>query len=131
MKNAKSVKLSSRIMRPLQVHGNLADNIEQYFAAHGYTFEIGPSMAYDQFGNEYKTLGIGGVREEGTDTLRVTAPSEAFAIKEYEKTLLRFLGGNRHVIWRIRPEVEGVGNIFREEWEVYSRLTTYYRKGFE
>lgn len=129
MNAKKAVKLNSKIMAPLPIHSNLADDIESYFSKHGYTFEIGPSMAYDHFGNEYKTLLIEGVTEEGNaENLRVTAPSELVAVKAYEKTLLRFIGGNRHVVWRTRPELDGQGNRFHEEWRVYSRLTVYPRK---
>ena len=94
MNDKKVVKLRPGILVPLTVHGNLADDIESYFSSHGYTFEIGPSTPYDHFGKEYKTLLLAGVTEEcNPDRLRTTAPSEAVAVKAYEKTLLRFIGG--------------------------------------
>jgi hypothetical protein len=104
----------------------LADELEKSMQLHGFTFEIGPSMAYDQYGNEYTTLRMEGPFEEGRkEFLKVRASTENMACMTYEKSLFKFLGKNRHVIWRIRPEVDGMSDGWHEEWEVYSRLTAY------
>jgi hypothetical protein len=104
----------------------LAEQIEKFMQLHGFTFEVGPYMAYDQYGNEYTTLRTEGPFEEGRkEYLKVCASTENFACQTYEKNLFKFLGKNRHVIWRIRPSVHGMSDGWQEEWRVYSRLTAY------
>jgi hypothetical protein len=120
MARVKSMKTIEKDRYPL------ADEIEKYMQLHGFTFEVGPPMAYDQYGNQYTTLRMEGPFEEGRkEFLRVRATSEKFACQTYEKSLFKFLGNNRHVIWRMRPEVAGMTDGFIEEWGVYSRLTAY------
>jgi hypothetical protein len=104
----------------------LAGDLEKYMESQGFTFEVGPPRKFDQYGNEYTSLLMEGPREEGVkDYLKVRATSENLARQTYEKSLFKFLGNNRHVIWRMRPEVAGMTDGFIEEWGVYSRLTVY------
>jgi hypothetical protein len=108
----------------LLTYAAFADDIEKYLDAHGFTFEMGPPMPYDQYGTEYTVVGLGGAARYG---LRTTASTQALAASTYEKELMEFLGTRRHIIWRTRPEAEGHtrGNTKFEEWEVYSRLSAY------
>lgn len=100
--------------------------LDEFLTSNGFTSEIGPPMAYDQYGNYYTTLITEGPREEGeTEYLRVRATTKKLAVATYEKSLFKFLGTNRHIIWRIQPEINGVSNGLIEEWKVYSRLTVY------
>jgi len=105
--------------------------IAEFLAAHGITFEIGPPMRYDQHGNDYVTLMLGGPRDEDNpERLTVTASSEKLAKSQYERDLLAFLGTRRHIIWRTEPEIatkklKQFALLWTAQWTIYSRLNAY------
>jgi len=104
--------------------------IQAFLTSHGVTWETGPPMRYDQFGNDYVELLLFGpvpysaiTHHQPVTYARTVEQAKA----EYQRVLLGYLGENRHVVWRIEPEISGVGKPPREFplFAVYSRLTAY------
>jgi hypothetical protein len=99
--------------------------VREFLEAEGITYEIGPPQRYDQFGEEYVTLQLGGPNyETGEPRLIAHATTEEFAKTAYKAVLLKWLNGRHHIIWRIEPELdcEKIGK-FVERWTIYSRLS--------
>ena len=98
-------------------------NLDDFLAANGITAEIGPPMRYDQRGQAYVELTLGGVTDSSEpDRLITLASSEKLAITHYKAVLLAFLGGRKHIVWRIPPEIDSDD---AGRWKVYSRLSAY------
>jgi hypothetical protein len=97
----------------------------------GITWEFGPPARFDQFGNEYVELLLCGPvpsRLNLSECLVTFARSPEGALRKYERVLLNFLGGSRHIVWRIEPEVHQEGSRQRDLYYVYSRLSAYPEK---
>jgi hypothetical protein len=105
--------------------------VREFLEAKGITYEIGPPMRYDQFGSEYTELLLRAPiphRESTRDRLVVLACTEEQAKTEYQRVLLVYLGNNRHIVWRVEPEINKVELRHRLApplFDVYSRLNAY------
>jgi hypothetical protein len=106
--------------------------LHKFLTERGITWEIGPSMRYDQFGNQYVELFLCGPvpYEAKTDELLVVfARSYEAAKTHYARILLEFLGENRHIVWRHEPTIEPQEQRQYKSlpplYFVYSRLTAY------
>jgi len=90
------------------------------------TYEVGPPRSTDSLGCVYRTLGLGGVKQEG-EPFPLVAITVDFAKLYYQKDLLEFLNGDRHIVWRTKPQIEGgkLGQDRLSAFIVYSRLVSY------
>jgi hypothetical protein len=106
--------------------------IREFLSKRALTWELGSPMTYDKYGQDYETLLLGGVRDENrappVDDAFLYSATREDARKRYEETLMKFLGGRRHIIWRIEPEIVQVSeNALRGVgmYMLYSRLSAY------
>jgi hypothetical protein len=98
--------------------------LDQLLESNGITHERGKPMRWDQYGTDYTILAMDGPVKEG-EPLPI-AREHKESIERYRKSLLDFIGTNKHVVWRIAPELDvRIGQDFSVEYRMYSRLTVY------
>ena len=94
---------------------------------HGLKCQLGPPHSIDQFQNRYTSLCIGGPKTEGAPYPACSDfPSVKAAFDQYLQSLLVWLKGRTHIVWRCYPMLtEDVEGLKEGKIQVFSRLTAY------